>query len=186
MRTEERTVFLACLIPIVFGGIMYLEKGMFILPFPLNEIIFAIVAFYFAFKHYKFYTNQALFSSAFAFFNLLSTEFFWSLFLKPEQMQNMFESGSIDLIRLLASVLLIIWGGISLVRGDDKIRSIVFLIFFVLYAGGLIFENYPIVILATLVPFIASFRYRDLYPFHLLWLLYSILSLMKFSMLLFS
>lgn len=186
MRTEERTVTLAVLIPLMFGLLIYFESGAFIIPFPLNEAIFAVVAYFFAFKHRKHFMLHSIFVSAFALFNLLSTEYFWSLFLNGEQLFSLFEAGTIDLIRLLAHVFLIIWAGIGLVRGDDKIRSTVFLLFFVLLSAGLIFEIYPIYVLATLVPFIASFRYRDLYPFHLLWLLYSILSLMKLSMLLFS
>lgn len=184
MRTEERTVTLAVLIPLMFGLLIYIETGAFIIPFPLNEAIFASVAFFFSFKHGKHFMLQSIFASAFALFNLLSTEYFWSLFLNGEQLYSLFEAGTIDLIRLLAHVLLIIWAGIGLVRGDDKVRSTVFLLFFVLMSAGLIYEIYVIYVIATLIPFIASFRYRDLYPFHLLWLLYSILSLMKLSMLL--
>lgn len=183
MRNEEKTVTIAVLIPLLFGLLIFFETGSFILPFPLNEAIFAAVTFYFSYKHRKHYVLQSIFSTSFALFNLLSTEYFWSLFLNGQQLWSLYEGGTIDLIRLLASVLMIIWAGISLVRGDDKIRSTTFLLFFVLFSSGLIFEIYPIMILATLIPFAASFRYRDLYPFHLLWLLYSILSLMKLSML---
>jgi hypothetical protein len=186
MRTEERTVTLAVLIPLFFGLLILFETGSFIIPFPLNEVIFAIVAFFFSFRLYKHFMLQSIFSAAFALFNLLSTEYFWSFFLSGDQFLLLYEAGTIDLLGLLAAVLMVIWAGISLVRGDDKTRSIIFLIFFVLYSAGLIFYLYPLVILASLVPFIASFRYRDLYPFHLLWLLYGILSLMKLSMLLFS
>lgn len=186
MRTEESTVTLAALIPLMFGLLIYLETGSFIIPFPLNEAIFAVVASFFAFKYRKLFMLQSVFASAFAFFNLLSTEYFWSLFLTGEQLYSLFEAGTIDLIRLLAHVLMIIWAGVGLVRGEDKIRSTVFLLFFLLLSAGLIFEIYPIYVIATLVPFMASFRYRDIYPFHLLWLLYSILSIMKLSMLLFS
>jgi hypothetical protein len=182
MRTEERTVTLAVLIPLMFALLIFLDSGSFIFPFPLNEVIFAVVAFFFCFKHRKHFMLQSIFAGAFAFFNLLSTEYFWSLFLNGEQLSSLFEAGTIDLIRLLAYVLLIIWAGIGLVRGEDKIRSTIFLLFFVLFAAGLIFEIYLLYVLATLIPFVASFRYRDLYPFHLLWLLYSILSLMKLSM----
>lgn len=183
MRTEERTVTLAILIPLIFGLLIYLETGAFIIPFPLNEVIFAVVAFYFSAKHRKHFMLQSIFASAFAFFNVLTAEYFWSLFLNGEQLYSLFEAGTIDLIRLLANVLLIIWAGIGLVRGDDKIRSSIFLTFFVVLSAGLIFELYPIYILATIVPFAASFKYRDLYPFHLLWFLFSALSIMKLSML---
>lgn len=185
MRTEERTVAIAVLIPLLFGLLIFLDAGSFIIPFPLNEVIFASVAFYFAFKHHKHFILQSAFSSAFALFNLLSTEYFWSLFVNGNQMYSLFESGTIDLIKLLASVLLIIWAGISFVRGDNRIRSTIFLLFFVLYTAGLIFEQFPLMILATLCPFIASFKYKDLYPFHLLWLLLTLLNLMKMVMLMF-
>ena len=81
MRTEERTIFLSVLIPFVYGSIFWLETGTFIFPFPLNEFIFAAITAFFAVKHYSRYPLNSIFSAAFAFMNLLSSEFFWSFFV---------------------------------------------------------------------------------------------------------
>jgi hypothetical protein len=183
MRTEERTIFLSVLIPFVYGSIFWLETGTFIFPFPLNEFIFAAITAFFAVKHYSRYPLNSIFSAAFAFMNLLSSEFFWSFFVDQVRLLEITENGTLDLIRLMSIFLLMIWAGIGLVRAEDKIRSALFLIFFILFSSGLIYQIYPLTILALLVPFAASFKYRDLYPFHLLWLLLSILETMKVSML---
>ncbi|MFN5912430.1 MAG: hypothetical protein ACK45H_13905 [Bacteroidota bacterium] len=184
MKTEERTVFLAILIPIVYASIFWFETGTFIFPFPLNEVIFISVTGFFAVKHFKKYPLNSIFSAGFALLNLLSSEFFWSFLLDQPSLYELMEGGTLDLIKLMSAVLLIVWAGVNLVRGSDKVRTSLFFLFFMLYSTGLIYGIDPLMILGILVPFAASFKYRDLYPFHLLWLLLSILESMKASMLL--
>jgi hypothetical protein len=186
MRTEERSVLIAVLIPLFYGILMLIEYGSIVLPFPLNEVIFASVALYFGLRHHKHFVLQSTFSSAFAVFNLLSSEFFWTTFLDHDQMSSMVTGGTMDLLKLMSSVFMILWGGICLVRGSDKVRSSLFLVFFILYSAAMIYGIYPLLILSALVPFVASFKYKDLYPFHLLWLLFSFLETMKMVMLIYA
>lgn len=183
MTRDEKTVLLAAIIPIIYAVIMFLEKGMFIFPFPLNEVIFAAVSIIFAIRLRNYYMLQVSFSVAYALFNLLSVEFVWTLFLDGEQMHNLIESGSLDLIKLISVILLVIWGGISLVRAEDRVRSLFFVVFFAFLASATVFHQPLLGIIACLVPFGAAFRYKDLFPFHLLWLLLAILSTMKTIML---
>lgn len=183
MTREEKTVFLAVLVPLFFGGFILFEKGAFILPFPLNESIFLIVSILFAVRVGKHFRTKSIFSTAFAFFNLLSTEFFWSFFVPQEKIYDLAESGTLDLLKLLSAILLIIWAGITLIKGKDHFSTFLFLLFFVLYTSSLIFQIPAVEVLATLVPFVSIFKYRNHFPYHLLWLLLSILSLMKLVML---
>lgn len=183
MTREEKTVFLAVLVPLLFGGMMLFEKGSFIIPFPLNESIFLIVSVLFAFRVGKHFKAKSIFSVAFAFFNLLSTEFFWSFFIPQQSLYDLTESGTLDLLKLFSAILLIIWAGITLVKGKDVFSNLLFVLFIALYAGGLIFQLAPLEVLATLIPFVSIFKYRDHFPYHLLWLLLSILSTMKLVML---
>lgn len=183
MTREEKTVLLAVLVPLFFGGFILFEKGAFILPFPLNESIFLIVSLLFAFRVGKHFLTKSIFSTAFALFNLLATEFFWSFFIPQESLYQLADSGILDLLKLFSAILLIIWAGITLIKGKDHFSNLLFLAFFVLYTGGLIFQLPPLEVLATLIPFASIFKYRDHFPYHLLWLLVSILSLMKLVML---
>lgn len=186
MRREERAVTLAILIPLIYGLMNLIDKGSFIVPFPLNEFIFLIVAIVFATRLYRHYLLQSSFSVAFGFFQLISTEFFWSLFLSDQQMFSLVEGTTLDLIKLLSATILVIWGGITFIRAEDKIRSSIFLLFFGLFASSAIFHEPITGVLAFLTPFVASFKYKDLYPYHLLWLLLAALSTMKAIMLLLS
>jgi hypothetical protein len=183
MRREERTVTLAILVPLIYGLMNLFDKGAFILPFPLNEMIFLIVAIVFAVRLHKHFLLQSAFSVAFGLFQLLSTEFFWSLFLPDKQMISLVEGTTLDLVKLLSSTILIVWGGITFIRAEDKKRSALFLVFFSLFAFSAIFHEPITGVLAFLTPFAASFKYKDLYPFHLLWLLLGALATMKAAML---
>jgi len=186
MTREERTVFLAVLVPIVFGGIILFEKGAFILPFPLNEFIFLIVTILFSVRVGKHFRMLSIFSTAFAVFNLLSTEFFWSFFLTEVNLYELIEGGTLDLIKLLSAVLLTIWAGITLIKAKDHFSSALFVLFFVMYSSAMIFQLPPLEVLATLIPFATYLKYKDHFPYHLLWLLLSILTMMKLVMLSFS
>ena len=186
MTKQERTVLLAVLVPIIFGAITLIEKGMFILPFPLNEVIFFIAALVFAFQLRKHFVLQIAFSLGFAFFNLLSAEFLWSFLISEQTYLTFLERGTFDLIKLLSLVLLMIWGAISLIRAEDKLRSSIFLVFFALLSASEAFHLPELAIISFLVPFLAGFRYKDLYPYNLLWLLLALLNTMKVIMLAFS
>lgn len=183
MTREEKTVLLAVLVPLFFGGFILFEKGSFILPFPLNESIFLIASILFSIRVGKHFITKSIFSTAFAVFNLLSTEFFWSFFIPQQKLYALTEGVTLDLLKLLSSVLIIIWAGITLIKGKDKFSNFLFLVFFVVYTSALIFQIPALEVIATLVPFASIFKYRDHFPYHLLWLLLSILSLMKLVML---
>jgi hypothetical protein len=183
MTREEKTVLLAVLVPLFFGGFILFEKGSFILPFPLNESIFLIVSILFTIRVGKHFLTKSIFSTAFAFFNLLSTEFFWSFFIPQQTLYAFSQSGTLDLLKLLSAVLLVIWAGITLIKGKDQFSNFLFLVFFVLYSGALIFQIPALEVFATLIPFASIFKYRDHFPYHLLWLLLSILGTMKLVML---
>jgi len=186
MTREERTVFLAVLVPIVFGGIILFEKGAFILPFPLNELIFLIVSVLFSIRVGKHFRMLSIFSNSFAIFNLLSTEFIWSLFISEVKLYELIDGGTLDFIKLLSAVLLIIWAGITLIKAKDPFSSFLFVVFFILYSSAMIFQLPPLEVLATLIPFASVLKYKEHFPYHLLWLLLSILTMMKLIMLSFS
>jgi hypothetical protein len=183
MTRQERTIAIAVLIPLLYGLQIYFTQGSFILPFPLIELIFFIVAVVFGIQLYKFRFLESVFSLAFAFFQLLSSEVFWSFILQQETLTELADGPLLGLASILSYTLLVIWGGISLIRPTDKARSSVFIPFLALISAGLIFRSEPLIILSALVPFIAHFKYKELAPYHLLWLLFALLETMRLAML---
>jgi hypothetical protein len=83
----------------------------------------------------------------------------------------------------MSAILLTIWAGITLIKGKDNFSNILFLGFFILLSASLIFQIPVLQVFATLIPFASIFKYKDHFPYHLLWLLLSILSVMKLAML---
>jgi hypothetical protein len=183
MTREERTVLLAMLVPIAFGAIMYIEQGTFIFPFPLNEVVFFIASIAFAVRTRFFFRNKSIFSIGFAFFNLIGTTFFWTFFLPDTKIEQLAETGTFDLLKLISLILLVIWAGITLIKGKDNMSNALFLGFFILLAASEIFQQPVLQLFATLIPFASVFKNKDHFPYHLLWLLLSLLSFMKFVML---
>ena len=183
MTREERTVLLAMLVPIAFGAIMYIEQGTFIFPFPLNEVVFFIASIVFAVRTRFFFRNKSIFSIGFAFFNLIGTAFFWTFFIPDTKIEQLADTGTFDLLKLISLILLVIWAGITLIKGQEYMSNAIFLGFFFLLAASEIFQQPVLQLFATLIPFTSVFKNKDHFPYHLLWLLLSLLSFMKFVML---
>ncbi|TNF48385.1 MAG: hypothetical protein EP305_05640 [Bacteroidetes bacterium] len=184
MTRDERTVSLAVLLLIVYAVLNFVQSGMLIIPFPLNEVIFFMVTIIFAIRHYKYSFFTALFSCCYAVLAMLTSEFFWSFFMSEEQFDRFFQSSSPDVIALMSNVVLLIWSGVQLIRPENKLRSAFFLLFFLLMSSALILSEPILMIITLLIPFTLQFKYKDLAPFHMLWLLQAVLMTMKEVMLL--
>jgi hypothetical protein len=92
MIREERTVFLTALTFIVYAAIQWIEKGIFLFPFPLNELGLLGVFLYIMITNkstriYSFFVYGTI-----LIFKLLSQQFVWSLFLPPEILEVFFDS----------------------------------------------------------------------------------------------
>lgn len=183
MTKQERIVAIAVLIPFMFGLQVLLTDGAFIFPFPLNEFIFFAAAIIFAIQLYKFRLLESIFSTAFALFQLLSAELFWTFFLSGDQLEGLSDGPILGLVSIIAYSLLIIWAGVALIRPSDKFRSLIFIGFIGLLSAGLIFRAEHFIVAGSLLPFIAHFKYKELAPYHLLWLLFAILETMRLVML---
>ncbi|MES2800151.1 MAG: hypothetical protein V4638_09040 [Bacteroidota bacterium] len=182
MNSHQRTVFLAVLIPFAFGALTFIETGGFILPFPLNEMIFAITAFIFVFRLFRSEKIISLFILLFSGFNLLSTEFIWSLFSTQESLQYYYESGVFDTMRFFSYLMLLAWLIRSFLIDFKALKLVLLLIIVSLFSIGLINQWYYLMVVATFIPFVVAFKFSYLKPFHLLWLLLSILNTMTLVM----
>lgn len=186
MNAYQRTVFIALLIPFAFGLLTLIETGGFILPFPLNELIFAIVALIFFMSNIRSKTLIAVSSTLFALINIFSTEFLWSFFASQDQIANLDQEGVFDTIRFLSYVVLFIWGGITLLRNTNLMKVLAYSTMFISFMIGIFMQYYALMIFTTIIPYLLSFKHDDLKPYHLLWLMLSILNAITLSMFYFS
>jgi hypothetical protein len=86
MVKEEKTIVQAVLTVIIFAVSSYFTLGQSIFPFPLNEILFAIVAAYFTALHFKKSPLTMLFILLSSLFGVLSSQFYWEILLNNQQM----------------------------------------------------------------------------------------------------
>ncbi len=184
MTRDERTVSLAILMLIVYAVLNFVQSGMLIVPFPLNEVIFFIVTLIFAIRHYKYSFFTVLFSCCYAVLAMLTSEFFWSFFMSEEQFDRFFQSSLPDVIALMSNVALLIWSGVQIIRPENKFRSAFFLLFFLLMSSALILSEPVLMIVTLFIPYTLHFKHKDIAPFHMLWLLQAVLMTMKEVMLL--
>lgn len=182
MNNLQRTVFLAVLVPLAFGVLTIVETGGFILPFPLNEIIFAIAAYVFVLRLFRSEKLQSTFVFFFATLNLFSTEFIWSLFSTQETLQYHYENGVFDTIRFFSYLMLFGWLLTVCLRKWNYLKLGLGAVAIVLFLVGLLNEWYFLMVMATYLPFIAAFKFNEFKPYHLLWLLLSILNTMTLVM----
>ncbi len=116
MNREERLVFLALLIPSVYALLMWLEKGLFIYPFPLNEIIFFCVSVVYLFRHYAANKLRSVLIGGFSICSLLSSEFFLQFLLDGATWES-FHLSILPYISIVQLLFLSCWFIISLYPG---------------------------------------------------------------------
>ncbi len=182
MTRQEKAVSVAILIPLVYGLIIWIETGFFALPFPLLDLIFLITTIAFVRRLIKAFPYTSLFSIAFAVTNLLAQPFIWSFFISDQEMPSFTSNGTSDLLKFISGCFYIAWGAVSIYRNKNKFRIATFIIFFASYSAALIFDSNELLLFSCLLPYLLSFRHKDIQPFHLLWLLLIAFEWMKWMM----
>jgi hypothetical protein len=180
MKREERVVFLALLTLISYATIMYIEKGAFIFPFPLNEVIFLIIALQFSVWQWKNHRLQLIIILISAIFGLISTQFFWSLLLDAKSMEGLVNSVTLDILRISYYFFIGLWAFYFIVGSSIKSRYYVAFGFiaaecFIIASPSLLFET---LLFTTLATFGAIYKINN--PIHLLWVLLASLQVLKF------
>jgi hypothetical protein len=104
MIREERTVFLTILTFILYSIIQFWENGIFIFPFPLNELAILFVFLYFIYLNSKQLTIIWFFVGLLCLFKLLSQQFFWSIILPNDQLEVLFNGIMTDIFYLLYAI----------------------------------------------------------------------------------
>ena len=109
MTLEGKAVSRAVLTVFIYALTSFFSLGESIFPFPLNEIIFFIVAIYFSTIHFKkhpFYLTIILLTG---FIGMFSSEFYWELILNSDTMMSISEQEIPSKFKLAYQIGLIIW-----------------------------------------------------------------------------
>jgi hypothetical protein len=102
MSRELRSIVLTCLVIIFYALSGLLQTGKFIFPFPIYDFIFLLLVLIFTFQNWNKYTKiNFLFYFLLALFQILSNEFYWSLFLNTEEMTKFSYTLTTDVFYLL-------------------------------------------------------------------------------------
>jgi hypothetical protein len=181
MNREEKTVFLGTLTPIVYGSWVFLDKGTFIFPFPLNEPIFLIISLQFLIWHLK--SDKIKYSLFFltALFGLIASDFFWTIFFDGKTYEQLMLSPLTDLFKLIQLVGL----GVSLIfeiKNDSRYKLLLFICIPGLFLIGIFFSNQILILISIIITLIFSDFKRPIAPSTLLLSLFTILEVGKLLM----
>jgi predicted neutral ceramidase superfamily lipid hydrolase len=183
MIRQERKIVLAILIPLLYATGIWFETGFFLIPTPLLDVIFAVTTLSFAINLFESRKYIALISIAYAVSKALTQPWLWSFIISDQHMEDFVNQGNLELFKLIAGVFYMVWGGLTLIRRESKERIVLFLLFVGIFSAAFIFQWYSLFLVSTMLPYISSFRYKDLHPFHLIWLLLTLFEWMKWAML---
>ena len=172
MTREGQILFLAVLTLVVYAASIYLEKGMLLFPFPLNEIVFFIVALQFAWWNR---TRTAIYIVVVSTLWVLSTPFFWSLVYGHQMMEAWSKNLLTDYFLLSFYMLVLTAGIIQSIRQKTRLTSVFGAVFLFTLCTGVWTSEPWLILLAAASMAISSFIRPVFQPFHLLWLLFALL-----------
>ena len=180
MSREQKVVFLGVLTTLVYAASIWVERGVFLYPFPLNEFIFAVVTFQVIRFNYSKNRNSALLSAICAAFFLISSPYFWTFFLSTAALSQFVEGILYQYLKLGYYVILLLWMIYTVfqIKGGSKYAYLIFIIpLFVLHPllSMPFFETLGISVIALI-----STIKRIHKPYHLLWILLAYLTAMKY------
>jgi hypothetical protein len=182
MNREERTVFLGVLTPIVFGSWIFFDKGSFIFPFPLNELLFFSITLQFLIWNIK--IDKFKYSMFFltALFGLLSSDFFWTLFFDGESYEQIMLGPLTDVFKLIH----LLGIGVCLtleIQTNLRYKLLLSICISAILLLGVITSNQIPILISITFTLVFSLSKRPFAPTFLLLGLYGILEVGKLLML---
>ena len=179
MSKEQRAVFIGVLITLVYPATLWIEKGILVYPFPLNEFIFFVVSAQVIFLNYKERKSTAFISGLTALFFLLTSPYFWTFFLSDFTISRFLDGGIYEMVKLSYHILLLIWMVHTIIDINGTKKYIVLFVLTSMFLISPIFWLPLIGTSAVIGTAIVASIYQLKKPFNLLWLLLAYLALMK-------
>ncbi len=179
MTREEKSVSQAVLTVFLYGLTSYMTLGESIFPFPLNELIFLIVAIVFVrihFKENKYLTSITLLMGVFA---VLSSQFYWEIVLDSRAMMTLTNGNLLPLFKFIKQLSLLFWIIFTFLREGNRTIKLLGFIPVALVLSAIIWSESILEFVAILLLFCyALFRIKK-NQFHYLWVLLFILECTK-------
>lgn len=179
MTREDRVVSISLLIVLLYAGMILIDKGAFIIPFPLNEYILLIVSTQFAVWNWKMYKLQMILAVSTALFGLISTQLFWTFFMDTQNMEKLLDTPSLDILKLIYYILIISWGNIFLFQFKRWKSIVLILLYSSLLISAIVISNYYFEVASYITIAIVGILYKICSPIHILWMLIAVLHVMK-------
>lgn len=177
MEANQRTVSLPLIIWLVYGLLMLFEKGIFIVPYPLNPIVFSVIALYFLVRSA---TKISYWFLLFPIgFTLLQSPVFLEFVLTPEKLFWFQESVLYDFIILFQALS---YSAFALLYGIFQTQSINKYLGFlsaIIIIPGVLFAQPLLLLIAYSLQVIINRKTPLFNPFHHLWLLLFGLTLLE-------
>lgn len=181
MTQEGRLVLLATLTVSFYGLTSFLQFNEVVFPFPLNEIIFLICSIFISKLRFKEFPLSLSIVLVTALLNLLSSEFYWSIFLNTEQMVRFSSSIATDVFKLLYQLGICCWMVNTISQNKTKKEYLISLVPISLIIIGSLLDLNLIEFLGVL--FLAIYSIFQLkikqHPSYYLWILLLILDFTK-------
>tara|TARA_Y100000385_G_scaffold223197_1_gene233287 strand:- start:2764 stop:3330 length:567 start_codon:yes stop_codon:yes gene_type:complete len=180
MMREQKIVFLTSLTFFLVAFITFLEKSIFVFPFPLNEsILFGVSLFFLKINLKKAHKKNIFIFSLATFFLMLSQNFIWTVFLSSELLTDFFNSPIQDIFAALYLVFFLYFSYLFFSNEYHKSKLIlpIVIIFYVLILMGLVFT--PLNFIAILLIAITGYIFKIKDPVYNLLVLFFILNSMK-------
>ncbi len=179
MTREVKSIRIALLTLIFYASYIFIEKGGFVLPLPLFEILFLLISCLFIAWNFKKDRGLYLLILTVSSLNLLSTQLFWSFFIDDMGMAELSNSLLLDYLRIAYYLGVLIWGTITIVSIKKNFKWLLLSCFIVCLVPAVIYSSWTLETLSFLLMFTVSFFWKRDEPTYLLWLLLSLLILMK-------
>lgn len=179
MNREERAVAVAGLTFFLFGLSIFLSDGSFVSPWPLNEFLIFVVSFLFVIWRPRGGSlPYLLFASALS--GVLGSQVFWETVFSIRQLdQFLLDYTVVDWARFVSAIFLVIAMIVYLSAYRKWYWKSVVAIATGLYAYGFVLDDLNFLLgaffLLTILGTIRPMRQ----PFHLIWVLYFLLFVMK-------
>jgi len=184
MIREVRVVTLAILVLIAYSAFIFVDQGTFIFPFPLNEIIFAIVSFQFFLWNRKISPVLSWLFLSVSLIGLLTSQVFWTFFLEVHGLEHFYEGIYPDVIILAYYILLGITAFYFFNSSQEKYSTLYGIVCLAPLLACLVTGNRFYELLFSVIVAIISAVLKLNHPFNYLWILLATLNAMKAIMLL--
>ena len=179
MTREGKTVTLAGLTISMYALTGIFQYHTVIFPFPLNEIIFLIVAISFCPIHFKVKPYTSVLVIIVGVLAIFSNEFYWQLFLNSAEMTKLSEGVITDLFKIAYHLGLVLWMIVTAAENKSTTIRALAIIPICLLLAGLLFNQPLIEYSSILLIFIYSIFHVKHSPSLYLWVLLFILESTK-------